>query len=165
MVRLTFTVGGGKLVRTRYDDSMPRWCSQALKSIDFTVGAWVVGGWVDVGCSYACVCLGLGGSIFFFGIDPSARRPTRNTATTTTTGGQERVQRPLERRLLQVPPRHGWVLLGVGHVGARPCPCWLPCGAMSWRRSRLTLTRHRGWAFTQSRQCRRRRRRRRLRSL
>jgi hypothetical protein len=49
MVRLTFTVGGGKLVRTRYDDSMPRWCSQALKSIDFTVRAWCGVVWCGVG--------------------------------------------------------------------------------------------------------------------
>ncbi len=26
MVRLTFVVGGGKGVRARYDDSMPKWC-------------------------------------------------------------------------------------------------------------------------------------------
>lgn len=37
MIRLSFVVGGGKGVRTKYDDNMPKWCSQALKSIGFEV--------------------------------------------------------------------------------------------------------------------------------
>lgn len=39
MIRLSFVVGGGKGVRTKYDDNMPKWCSQALKSIGFEVRA------------------------------------------------------------------------------------------------------------------------------
>ncbi|KAG1665159.1 hypothetical protein FOA52_005540 [Chlamydomonas sp. UWO 241] len=36
MVRFTFLVGGGKLVRTRYPDDLPKWTTAALRSIGFT---------------------------------------------------------------------------------------------------------------------------------
>lgn len=35
MVKFTFTIGGGKLVRSRYDDSMSKWVVSALKNIGF----------------------------------------------------------------------------------------------------------------------------------
>lgn len=36
MVRFTFVVGGGKLVRSRYDDELPKWVCAALREIGFT---------------------------------------------------------------------------------------------------------------------------------
>ena len=33
MIRLTFVVGGGKLVRSRYDDELTKWCTSALREI------------------------------------------------------------------------------------------------------------------------------------
>jgi hypothetical protein len=35
MIKLTFTIGGGKLVRSRYDDAMSKWVISALKDIEF----------------------------------------------------------------------------------------------------------------------------------
>ena len=35
MIKFTFTIGGGKLVRSRYDDSMSKWLISALKDINF----------------------------------------------------------------------------------------------------------------------------------
>lgn len=35
MVKFTFTIGGGKLVRSRYDDSMSKWIVSALKDVNF----------------------------------------------------------------------------------------------------------------------------------
>lgn len=35
MIKFTFTIGGGKLVRSRYDDSMSKWMISALKDIGF----------------------------------------------------------------------------------------------------------------------------------
>ena len=36
MIRFQFVVGGGKLVLKEYNDSMARWCSSALREINFT---------------------------------------------------------------------------------------------------------------------------------
>jgi len=36
MVRFTFVVGGGKLVRARYSDDLPKWLTAALREIGFT---------------------------------------------------------------------------------------------------------------------------------
>ena len=35
MVKFTFVVGGGKLVRARYDEDLPRWLSSSLREIGF----------------------------------------------------------------------------------------------------------------------------------
>ena len=35
MIKFTFIIGGGKLVRSRYDESMSKWIVSSLKSIDF----------------------------------------------------------------------------------------------------------------------------------
>eukprot|EP01041_Mallomonas_annulata_P003179 gene3179-6274_t len=36
MVRFTFVVGGGKLVRARYSDDLPKWMTTALRDVGFT---------------------------------------------------------------------------------------------------------------------------------
>lgn len=36
MVRFTFVVGGGKLVRARYDEDLPRWLGTALRELGFS---------------------------------------------------------------------------------------------------------------------------------
>ena len=33
MVRITFVVGGGKLVRSRYNDDLSKWCTAALRGL------------------------------------------------------------------------------------------------------------------------------------
>jgi len=35
MLRISFTVGGGKKVRQKYGDDMPKWCREALRAIGF----------------------------------------------------------------------------------------------------------------------------------
>ena len=35
MVRFTFIVGGGKLVRSKYDETLPKWVNAALRSINY----------------------------------------------------------------------------------------------------------------------------------
>lgn len=35
MIRFTFIVGGGKLVRSKYDDTLPKWVNAALRSIKY----------------------------------------------------------------------------------------------------------------------------------
>ncbi|KAM3568424.1 hypothetical protein VYU27_009453 [Nannochloropsis oceanica] len=50
MVRLTFVVGGGKGVRARYDDSMPKWCSNALKGINFIEDKSAANDLASAGC-------------------------------------------------------------------------------------------------------------------
>mmetsp|Transcript_29272 Transcript_29272/g.49410 ORF Transcript_29272/g.49410 Transcript_29272/m.49410 type:complete len:243 (-) Transcript_29272:592-1320(-) len=35
MVKFTFTIGGGKLVRSRYDDSLSKWIVSALRDLNF----------------------------------------------------------------------------------------------------------------------------------
>lgn len=36
MISFKFIVGGGKLVRSKYDDALPKWMTQSLKNIGFT---------------------------------------------------------------------------------------------------------------------------------
>ena len=36
MVRFTFVVGGGKLVRSKYDEDLPKWITAALREIGFS---------------------------------------------------------------------------------------------------------------------------------
>jgi hypothetical protein len=39
MVRFTFVVGGGKLVRSKYSDDLPKWMGAALRDIGYTADA------------------------------------------------------------------------------------------------------------------------------
>lgn len=39
MVRFTFVVGGGKLVRAKYSDDLPKWMGAALRDIGYTADA------------------------------------------------------------------------------------------------------------------------------
>jgi hypothetical protein len=39
MVRFTFIVGGGKLVRAKYSDDLPKWMGAALRDIGYTADA------------------------------------------------------------------------------------------------------------------------------
>ena len=39
-LRFSFVVGGGRLVRQRYNEDLPKWLSQSLTEIGFEVRAW-----------------------------------------------------------------------------------------------------------------------------
>lgn len=39
MVRFTFVVGGGKLVRSKYSDDLPKWMGSALRDIGYIADA------------------------------------------------------------------------------------------------------------------------------
>ena len=36
MIRVTFVVGGGKLVRSKYSEDLPKWLTMALRDIGYT---------------------------------------------------------------------------------------------------------------------------------
>lgn len=36
MIKITFIVGGGKLVRSKYDDNLPKYCVAALRDLNFS---------------------------------------------------------------------------------------------------------------------------------
>ena len=35
MIKITFVVGGGKLVRSKYDDNLPKFCVSALRELNY----------------------------------------------------------------------------------------------------------------------------------
>ena len=36
MIKITFIVGGGKLVRSKYDDNLPKYCVATLRDLNFS---------------------------------------------------------------------------------------------------------------------------------
>ena len=36
MIRCTFVVGGGKLVRSKYSEDLPKWMAMALRDINYS---------------------------------------------------------------------------------------------------------------------------------